>query len=130
MAGTAPARARSGPTRSSDPRPRAVAGSSRKRKSNRYHEHDDDDCENGDEDDVDEQETGGYSNKWASVSRNERFKRRAEAHGDIVENDSVLPGFTDPITLEPVVNPGISPYGKRFALLYYLPRLSPIVATE
>jgi hypothetical protein len=47
----------------------------------------------------------------AQVGRSERYKRRNQEQGYEVENDSVLPGFMDPITLEPVVNPGLSPYG-------------------
>lgn len=46
------------------------------------------------------------------LDRSERYKRRAQEAGDVLEEDDcVLPGFTDPITLEQVVNPGISPYG-------------------
>jgi hypothetical protein len=41
--------------------------------------------------------------------RHERYRKRAGEEGT---EESVLgPGFLDPITLECVVNPGISPFG-------------------
>ena len=48
------------------------------------------------------------------MSRNERYRKRCEDAGDdtsTMDADNPLPGFIDPITLEPVVNPAISPYG-------------------
>ena len=50
------------------------------------------------------------------MNRSERYKTRCRDRGDKnvdeeANEDNPLPGFTDPITLEPVVNPGISPYG-------------------
>ena len=46
--------------------------------------------------------------RWSSLSRNERYKRR---NGELSSEDHPLPGFIDPITLEEVVNPAISPDG-------------------
>uniref|UniRef100_A0A7S3XCB6 U-box domain-containing protein n=1 Tax=Picocystis salinarum TaxID=88271 RepID=A0A7S3XCB6_9CHLO len=46
--------------------------------------------------------------RWSSLSRNERYKRR---NGGLSSEDHPLPGFIDPITLEEVVNPAISPDG-------------------
>ena len=61
-------------------------------------------------------EEGYGRNRWNSVNRSERYKTRCKDRGDKnvdeeANEDNPLPGFTDPITLEPVVNPGISPYG-------------------
>eukprot|EP00951_Prasinocladus_malaysianus_P025041 scaffold218271_cov51-Prasinocladus_malaysianus.AAC.1 len=51
-----------------------------------------------------------HGDRWSSVSRSERYKKRS---GGCVtaDSDNPLPDFIDPITLEPVVDPGISPYG-------------------
>lgn len=46
--------------------------------------------------------------RWSSLSRTERYKRR---NGGLSGEDHPLPGFIDPITLEEVVNPAISPDG-------------------
>jgi hypothetical protein len=44
-----------------------------------------------------------------SLNRSERYRKRA---GDDALEESVLgPRFMDPITLECVINPGISPFG-------------------
>ncbi|KAK9857596.1 hypothetical protein WJX84_011650 [Apatococcus fuscideae] len=64
----------------------------------------------GEEDD----ETTNMTNKWSAVSRSERYKKRCIADGDeagLVDDSNPLPGFIDPITLEPVIAPAISPYG-------------------
>ncbi len=50
------------------------------------------------------------------MTRRERYRKRCEDAGDAAllpdpEADNPLPGRLDPITLEPVVNPAISPYG-------------------
>lgn len=48
------------------------------------------------------------------MSRTERYKKRCAADGDgteYVDVDNPLPGFIDPITLEPVVTPAMSPHG-------------------
>jgi hypothetical protein len=52
--------------------------------------------------------------RWSAVSRTQRYKKRCAADGDgasYVDADNPLPGFIDPITLEPVVTPAISPHG-------------------
>ena len=55
---------------------------------------------------------------WSAVSRAERYRKRREDAGEDaaallaeVNATNPLPGFLDPITLEPVVNPAISPFG-------------------
>jgi hypothetical protein len=55
-----------------------------------------------------EEEEAVYANRWSSVSRSERYKKRS---GDMLDEDNPLPDFMDPITLEQVVAPAISPYG-------------------
>ncbi|KXZ46241.1 hypothetical protein GPECTOR_45g111 [Gonium pectorale] len=68
---------------------------------------------------VDEDAEATYAgNRWSAVSRAERYRKRREDAGEdaaslLAESrkDNPLPGFLDPITLEPVVNPAISPYG-------------------
>ena len=69
-------------------------------------------AESGEEDD----ETHFISNKWSAVSRTERYRNRLQENGDEeaalkVDSDNPLPDFMDPITLEPVIRPAISPYG-------------------
>lgn len=50
--------------------------------------------------------------RWSALSRNERYRSRCGAEG-AAELDAAnpLPDRVDPITLEPVVSPAISPYG-------------------
>lgn len=59
----------------------------------------------------DEEEYRG--NRWSAVSRAERYRQRVTDAGEEYkpDDDNPLPGFLDPITLEEVVNPAISPYG-------------------
>lgn len=48
------------------------------------------------------------------MSRMDRYRKRCAADGDsggYIDADNPLPGFIDPITLEPVVTPAISPHG-------------------
>ena len=48
------------------------------------------------------------------MSRSERYKKRCAADGDesgMVDESNPLPDFIDPITLDPVIAPAISPYG-------------------
>ncbi len=52
--------------------------------------------------------------RWSAVSRTERYKKRCIADGDeagLVDESNPLPDFIDPITLDPVIAPAISPYG-------------------
>lgn len=95
------------------PRVRAAAGGggSRKRKS-KHSRWSDSENEDGN---FDCDEDYG-KNRWNSVNRSERYKTRCKDRGDknvdeIANVDNPLPGFIDPITLEPVVNPAISPFG-------------------
>lgn len=52
---------------------------------------------------------------WSAISRRDRYRKRCAGAGDepvcTGDDDNVLPGMIDPITLEPVVTPAISPYG-------------------
>lgn len=51
-------------------------------------------------------------NNWSAVSRANRYRKRRAADGEeVVDDDNPLPEHIDPITLEPVVGPAISPYG-------------------
>lgn len=52
-------------------------------------------------------------NNWSAVSRANRYRKRRAADGEesLVDDDNPLPDHIDPITLEPVVCPAISPYG-------------------
>lgn len=47
--------------------------------------------------------------RWSAVNRHERYKNRCG--GTYVDEDNPLPGWMDPITLEPAVSPAISPWG-------------------
>ncbi|GLC58656.1 hypothetical protein PLESTB_001384900 [Pleodorina starrii] len=71
----------------------------------------------GNEGEEDPEETYA-GNRWSAVTRAERYRKRCEDAGEdgaalleASKRDNPLPGFLDPITLEPVFNPAISPYG-------------------
>ncbi len=52
--------------------------------------------------------------RWSAILRQARYKKRFEADagaGEYVDANNPLPGFTDPVTLQPVVNPAISQNG-------------------
>jgi len=54
--------------------------------------------------------------RWSAVSRTERYRNRLQEAGDDeaaakVDSENPIPDFMDPITLEPVIAPAISPYG-------------------
>jgi hypothetical protein len=50
--------------------------------------------------------------RWSALSRHERYRTRCGADGaPEVDASNPLPERVDPITLEPVVSPAISPYG-------------------
>ena len=53
--------------------------------------------------------------KWSAINRGERYRKRCadagEAPAPADDADNPLPGLMDPITLEPVQRPAISPYG-------------------
>lgn len=63
----------------------------------------------GEEEDVEAQ---FMSSKWSAVSRTERYRNRLQENGDEVDPDNPLPDFMDSITLEPVIRPAISPFGR------------------
>ena len=43
------------------------------------------------------------------MNRHERYSKRSG--GEYVDENNPIPGWIDPITLEPCANPAISPYG-------------------
>jgi len=91
-------------------RPKSSSGRKGKKRRSQWS-----DSELDDDEYADIEESYG-KNRWNSVNRSERYKNRCVDRGDknVEEEqnaDNPLPGFTDPITLEPVVNPAISPYG-------------------
>eukprot|EP00891_Asterochloris_glomerata_P008342 jgi/Astpho2/8342/fgenesh1_pg.00122_%23_79_t len=53
----------------------------------------------------------GLSSKWSAVTRTQRYRQRCGDAGREVDASNPLPHLIDPITLEPVVTPAISPYG-------------------
>ena len=68
------------------------------------------------EEECDVDEANYVSSKWSAVSRTERYRNRLQEAGDEeaaaqVDSENPIPDFMDPITLEPVVTPAISPYG-------------------
>ncbi|GFR53040.1 hypothetical protein Agub_g15740 [Astrephomene gubernaculifera] len=98
--------------------PRAAGGGGRGRRGRRGSNADEEsggERAGGEEEDPEETYAG---NRWSAVTRAERYRKRCEDAGEdaaallsAAQADNPLPGFLDPITLEPVVNPGISPYG-------------------
>ena len=54
-----------------------------------------------------------YSGAWSSIQRKERYLNRLMSQGQdaCFEDDNPLPDYQDPITLQPVVVPALSPYG-------------------
>lgn len=85
--------------------------------------------DNGEEEEEDDPEAR-IGNRWSGVSRAERYRKRARGSGDGSGKDgegndageenntaedpdpeNPLPGFIDPITLAPVVDPAIAPSG-------------------
>ena len=50
--------------------------------------------------------------RWSAVSRTERYRKRCGDEGSpAVDESNPLPKLIDPVTLEPVVTPAISPWG-------------------
>lgn len=90
------------------------ASTIKKRKRKSAYENDDDD---GDVDDLfDQDDSGNYTCKvsWATTRRTRARVEAAEAESENTPmeiDDNPLPAFIDPITLEEVVKPAISPYG-------------------
>ncbi|CAD7703988.1 unnamed protein product [Ostreobium quekettii] len=83
-------------------------GSSRKRR-NGWSEDDDSEA------DADVEEEGDYKgNRWSTLCRGERYRNRCVQKGEDglhEDEDNPIPDLIDPITLEPVRTPAISPYG-------------------
>ncbi len=60
------------------------------------------------------------------MSRTNRYRKRCAADGDAtdyIDAENPLPGFIDPITLEPVVTPAISAHGHVMGLATWKVRL-------
>ena len=55
----------------------------------------------------------GGGGRWSALGRAERYRSRCRGEGGEAAEDgsNPLPGRLDPITLEPVACPAISPYG-------------------
>lgn len=51
--------------------------------------------------------------RWSAIGRQERYRKRCLDAGDeaVPDDSHPLPGHIDPITLEVVINPAISPAG-------------------
>ena len=49
--------------------------------------------------------------RWSGVDRAQRYRRRNGGEGGEPDDSNPLPDLIDPITLEPVVTPAISPFG-------------------
>lgn len=99
--------------RSKGPRPHHTGGANGRRRMRDKGNKDNYDDDNYEEDD---DETRYVSNRWSAVNRAERYKRRLEDNGEEeaalkVDEDNPLPDVIDPITLEPVIRPAISPFG-------------------
>ena len=88
---------------------RSSGPSSRRRRTGPSESEEDD----GDEDDQDQYTTS----RWSAINRAERYRKRLEGSGEdasglaTLDDDNPLPDFIDPITLEPVIRPAISPFG-------------------
>ncbi|KAL0050522.1 hypothetical protein WJX82_001437 [Trebouxia sp. C0006] len=92
------------------PRPSA-GGAPRPKRSRRAREGSDEEAEPGREDEEDD-ESANMTNRWSAVSRTERYRKRCGDEGNTtVDETNPLPKLIDPITLEPVVTPAISPFG-------------------
>lgn len=59
-----------------------------------------------------EEEEGYAGNRWSAIGRAQRYRKRLEDAGEDADEHNPLPGFIDPITLEPVINPAMSPSGE------------------
>ncbi|KAJ3020121.1 hypothetical protein HKX48_001314 [Thoreauomyces humboldtii] len=100
---------------SSGTRSATAVAKKRKRKARKATSDDDDDDDGNVDDLFDEDNSGTYSCKasWGTTRRT-RAKAAAEEDARCAANEgheNPLPGFTDPITLDEVVKPAISPFG-------------------
>ncbi|KAJ3029628.1 hypothetical protein HDV00_009523 [Rhizophlyctis rosea] len=103
---------RSSSSRSGSSKPTPASGKKRKRKSRYGSDDEDGDGDIGDL--FDEDDSGNYTCKvsWATTRRTRaRLGDRGDGEDEDGEDQNPLPGFIDPITLDEVVKPAISPYG-------------------
>ncbi|KAI9101121.1 hypothetical protein DFS34DRAFT_613233 [Phlyctochytrium arcticum] len=86
-----------------------------KKRKRRAARHSSDEDEDGDLDDlIDQDDSGTFTCKasWGTTRRTRaRAKLEAEEEEAAIVHDNPLPNFTDPISLDEVVKPAISPYG-------------------
>jgi hypothetical protein len=105
--------------------PRAASGGKGKGKRRRKGAGSDDEDEPTEE--VDE-EAVFASRKWSAIGRGDRARARAGGEGGgggaAVDESNPCPELIDPITLDPVVNPAISPYGHVMGLATWTACLS------
>ena len=87
--------------------PAAGCGAAKKR---RRRGEDSDEGETADGEEVDE-EALFASRKWSAINRGERYRARAGDTSGPCDDTNPCSELIDPITLEPVVNPAISPFG-------------------
>ncbi|KAL0035689.1 hypothetical protein WJX79_008812, partial [Trebouxia sp. C0005] len=89
----------------------SAGGAPRPKRSRRAREGSDEEAGPGQEDEEDD-ESANMTNRWSAVSRTERYRKRCGDEGNpTVDETNPLPKLIDPITLEPVVTPAISPFG-------------------
>jgi hypothetical protein len=50
-----------------------------------------------------------YTGVWSTIERRERYEKRTGTI--VIDVDNPIPNYSDPITMQTVVNPYISPYG-------------------
>lgn len=93
------------------PRRAPGAGGGRKRSRGRGAGSDDDDDGGAGGDDEEDLEAMFVSRKWSAINRSERYRARNGDEGPAVDESNPVPELIDPITLEPVVNPALSPFG-------------------
>jgi len=54
-----------------------------------------------------------YTGAWSTIQRKDRYLKRLETlgHEAVIQEDNPMPHYEDPITMQPVVVPALSPYG-------------------
>lgn len=92
-------------------RPRAPRDGGTKRRNKRRGGSDSEGDVGGGDDGDDDNEPGYGGKGWSAVNRSERYRARCGDTTRVHDDGNPLPGFIDPITLEPVCNPMLSPYG-------------------
>lgn len=52
-----------------------------------------------------------YKGAWSCIERHSRYLKRNQMCGLVIMDDNPMPDYMDPITMQPVVGPAVSPYG-------------------